>query len=38
VAKAIGEQIGAQVPERVSTLIEEGALGRKVKRGFYAYD
>ena len=37
VAAAIGETIGAPVPARVSTLISEGALGRKAGRGFYAY-
>ena len=38
VAQAIGEQIGVAVPARVSELIEAGALGRKVKRGFYEYE
>jgi 3-hydroxybutyryl-CoA dehydrogenase len=38
VAEAIGEQIGVPVPERVSELVREGALGRKVGRGFYAYE
>jgi 3-hydroxybutyryl-CoA dehydrogenase len=37
VAVAIGEQIGADVPERVRALAAEGALGRKSGRGFYAY-
>jgi 3-hydroxybutyryl-CoA dehydrogenase len=35
VARAIGETIGAEVPERVNGLIAEGALGRKSGRGFY---
>ncbi len=35
VARAIGETIGAEVPEQVHALIAEGALGRKSGRGFY---
>jgi 3-hydroxybutyryl-CoA dehydrogenase len=35
VASAIGEAIGAPVPERVRTMVAEGALGRKSGRGFY---
>ena len=38
VARAIGETIGAEVPERVYSLIAEGALGRKSGRGFYEPD
>lgn len=38
VAKAIGEEIGASVPQRIEDLVAEGSLGRKVKRGFYEYD
>ncbi len=38
VAQAIGEQIEVPVPDRVSELVRDGALGRKVKRGFYEYD
>jgi 3-hydroxybutyryl-CoA dehydrogenase len=37
VSAAIGESIGADVPERVRQLIDEGRLGRKVKAGFYEY-
>ena len=36
VAVAIGEAIGAPVPERLRTLVAEGALGRKSGRGLYA--
>jgi len=35
VARAIGETIGAEVPDQVHALIAEGALGRKSGRGFY---
>jgi 3-hydroxybutyryl-CoA dehydrogenase len=38
VAVAIGESIGAQVPERLRELIEEGRLGRKAGHGFYDYE
>ncbi|MHB8656565.1 MAG: 3-hydroxyacyl-CoA dehydrogenase family protein [Solirubrobacteraceae bacterium] len=37
VAQAIGESIGATVPPRLLELVDQGALGRKAKRGFYDY-
>jgi 3-hydroxybutyryl-CoA dehydrogenase len=37
VSAAIGETIGAEVPESVRKLIADGALGRKAGRGFFAY-
>jgi 3-hydroxybutyryl-CoA dehydrogenase len=37
VAAAIGESIGADVPDRVHELIAEGRLGRKAGAGFYDY-
>ena len=38
VAQAIGETIGVRVPPRLQELVEQGALGRKSRRGFYEYD
>ncbi len=38
VAAAIGESIGADVPDRVRQLIDEGKLGRKAGSGFYEYE
>jgi 3-hydroxybutyryl-CoA dehydrogenase len=38
VSQAIGETIGVDVPERVRQLVDSGALGRKVGKGFYNYD
>lgn len=38
VAESIGEAIGASVPAKLSALVRAGALGRKVKHGFYSYD
>jgi 3-hydroxybutyryl-CoA dehydrogenase len=37
VAAAIGESIGADVPQRVHELIEQGRLGRKAGACFYEY-
>jgi 3-hydroxybutyryl-CoA dehydrogenase len=37
VSAAIGETIGAPVPQQVRALIAAGALGRKAGRGFYEY-
>jgi 3-hydroxybutyryl-CoA dehydrogenase len=37
VAAAIGESIGAEIPDRVHQLIDEGRLGRKAGAGFYEY-
>jgi 3-hydroxybutyryl-CoA dehydrogenase len=37
VSIAIGEQIGADVPERLRQMASEGALGKKAGRGFFDY-
>ncbi len=37
VAVAIGDSIGADVPERLRTMCAEGTLGRKAGAGFYDY-
>jgi 3-hydroxybutyryl-CoA dehydrogenase len=37
VSIAIGETIGAEIPERVRRLAGEGAIGRKSGRGFFVY-
>jgi 3-hydroxybutyryl-CoA dehydrogenase len=37
VAQAIGEQIGATVPERIRALVAEGATGKKAGHGLYDY-
>ena len=37
VAEAIGDEIGARVPDRVRTLVADGALGKKSGRGLYEY-
>jgi 3-hydroxybutyryl-CoA dehydrogenase len=38
VAVAIGDSIGTDIPDRVRTLVAEGALGRKSGQGFHWYD
>lgn len=38
VSMAIGEAIGAKIPQELVDLVDDGALGRKSKRGFYTYD
>ena len=37
VAMAIGEEIRIAVPQELIDLVDDGALGRKTKRGFYTY-
>jgi 3-hydroxybutyryl-CoA dehydrogenase len=37
VSQAIGETIGAEVPDTVRRLVAEGALGKKAGRGLYDY-
>lgn len=37
VSRAIGDSIGLETPDAIEALIAEGALGRKVGRGFYNY-
>ena len=38
VSMAIGESLGVEVPDRIRTLVAEGAVGKKAGRGFYTYD
>lgn len=38
VAQAIGEELGVEVPARLRTLVADGALGRKTRRGLLTYD
>ena len=35
---AIGEAIGADVPQELVDRVDEGSLGRKTEPGFYTYD
>jgi 3-hydroxybutyryl-CoA dehydrogenase len=37
VAAAIGDEIGARVPDRIRALVADGALGKKSGRGLYEY-
>jgi 3-hydroxybutyryl-CoA dehydrogenase len=37
VAAAIGDEIGAHVPDRIRALVSDGALGKKSGRGLYKY-
>jgi 3-hydroxyacyl-CoA dehydrogenase len=34
---AIGDEIGANVPQRIRDLVAEGATGKKAGRGLYDY-
>jgi 3-hydroxybutyryl-CoA dehydrogenase len=38
VSMAIGDEIGADVPQDLIDLVDDGALGRKTRRGFYEYE
>jgi 3-hydroxybutyryl-CoA dehydrogenase len=38
VSIAIGEAIGAEIPQELIDRVDAGALGRKNKRGFYTYE
>jgi 3-hydroxybutyryl-CoA dehydrogenase len=38
VARAIGIALQISVPDKLDELVEDGALGRKARRGFYNYD
>jgi 3-hydroxybutyryl-CoA dehydrogenase len=38
VAVAIGDAIGADVPQRLRALVAEGALGKKTRRGLYEHN
>ncbi|MEA2372464.1 MAG: 3-hydroxybutyryl-CoA dehydrogenase [Solirubrobacteraceae bacterium] len=38
VSLAIGEAIEVDVPQRLADLVADGALGRKTRRGFHAYE
>jgi 3-hydroxybutyryl-CoA dehydrogenase len=38
VSLAIGEEIGADVPQELVDRVDEGWLGRKTKKGFFTYD
>ena len=37
VSMAIGDEIGADVPQRIRDLVAEGATGKKAGRGLYDY-